>query len=122
MSWKNLPFELVMKILVEFDGRFVLRNGRLLFIDKLLKDDARYSMLSPIIPHPNLQFCEVEEHLFPRVFLQFSTEKQYVISLWYDDEGHNADWPVMPSIDVMLLIKFENDNGWDQFSIFIGTF
>jgi len=122
MSWKNLPFELVMKILVEFDGRFVLRNGRLLFIDKLLKDDARYSMLSPIIPHPSLELCKVEEHLFPRVFLKFSSEKQYVISLWYDDEDYNSDQPLMPSIDVILLVKLEDCGEWSNFAMFIGTF
>lgn len=115
MSWGNLPVELVIKILVEFDGRFVLRNGRLLFIDKLLKDDARYSMLSPMIPHPKLNYTILMNEIFPTVYLRFSPRKEYVLSLWYTEtEGKK-----IPSTDVIL---FANIKQWQIESTFIGTF
>ena len=72
MSWKNLPIELVHKILIEFDGRFVLRKRKLIFIDKLLKDDERYSMLSRIIPHPGLRPLSTRTFSRTRVFVPSS--------------------------------------------------
>jgi hypothetical protein len=107
----NLPYELVIKILVEFDGRFVFRKGKLIFIKKLLKDDARYEILHPMIPHPKLYYYRLEERIFPRVYLKISPEKEYVISLWFEED--------ITSVDVLLSIKIK---GYAMLSEFIGSF
>ena len=54
----NIPTELVIKILTEFDGRFVWRNGKLIFIKKLLKEDPRYVVLNPVVPHPSKRLSD----------------------------------------------------------------
>ena len=108
----NLPYELVIKILVEFDGRFVFRKGKLIFIKKLLKDDLRYTSLFPMIPHPKLYYFRVMGNIFPQVYLRFSPEKEYVLSLWIEDDDK-------PVTDVLLCTKVK---GFAIFSEFIGAF
>jgi len=108
----NLPYELVIKILVEFDGRFVLRKGKLIFINKLLKDDLRYTSLFPVMPHPNLVYCRRMGRILPQVYLKFSPEKEYVLSLWIEDDD-------VPVTDVLLSTKI---NEWKITSVFIGIF
>jgi len=107
----NLPYELVIKILVEFDGRFVLRKGKLIFIKKLLKDDERYEILQPMIPHPTLYYYCLHGRIFPRVYLRFSPDKEYVLSLWVERD--------IPSTDVLLCTTI---NYCNIFSEFIGSF
>lgn len=43
----NLPFDLIREILL-YDSRFVVRNKRLIFIDKLLKTDFRFQLYNSI--------------------------------------------------------------------------
>ena len=108
----NLPYELVIKILVEFDGRFVLRKGKLIFINKLLKDDVRYAILFPMIPHPNLFYCRLLGNIHPQVYLKFPPEKEYVLSLWFEADN-------IPVTDVLLCTKI---NERKIISDFIGAF
>jgi hypothetical protein len=60
MNMETLPIDIVYHILL-FDGRFVLRGGKLVEIRRISNEDARYSMLlqRPLIRyhrHPVLQF------------------------------------------------------------------
>jgi hypothetical protein len=45
--FEKLPWFIIQEILL-FDSRFVYRNKKLLFIDKIPRNDERYSLLSKI--------------------------------------------------------------------------
>ena len=108
----NLPCEVVFKILVEFDGRFVLRKGKLIFINKLLKDDLRYTSLFPVMPHPNLVYCRIMGRILPQVYLRFSPKKEYVLSLWIE----HHDIPAVTDVHLCTNVNLQID------SEFMGSF
>jgi hypothetical protein len=70
----TLPIDIVYYILV-FDTRFVMRNGKLIEIKRLAKEDERYSMLSK---RPTIQF---HKHHFIQFSFAYLRNRQNRV--WY---------------------------------------
>lgn len=120
--WHSLPIELIHMILIQYDGRFVLRKNSLIYIDKIQKNDERYKKLSRIIPYSCQHDIDITHPVFGynsiqlrTVVLKLSKNKKYILSQWFKDITAEV---LIPSTDVVLITT----NKHNMVSIYIGTF
>ena len=120
--WGSLPIDLIYIILVKYHGRFILRKNRLIYINKLEKDDIRYKQLSHIIPYPCHHDIEITHPIFGHNFIQLRTvvlklskNKKYILSQWFKEIIGGI---LIPSTDVVLVTTI----GKNMDSIYLGTF
>ena len=99
----RIPFEIIVKILVEFEGHFVWRNSKLIHIGKL--DKTRCERIRPVVPHPNfttVYFPDQPMNLLPQLILVFGPTKKYIISIWYEDYDASSKTNAPPIKDVVF--------------------
>lgn len=78
MEWKDLPREIIFEILAKYDGRFSVRNGRLM--TKLAENAALTRLLGSISP----KYRYITDTFIDIVYvaLPINRHKQYFISLY----------------------------------------
>lgn len=86
MKWVDLPIELIYYILTKYDGRFSVRNGRLM--TKLAENDGRRQLLDTISPK---MYCNIGGDALTYVSLPIHSHKQCFIS-YYGNE-HRVCFP-----------------------------
>jgi len=71
--FENLPWDIIQEILL-FDSRFIYRNKKLIWIDRIPREDERYSLLSKI---PRIY--QMSQNLWNVILSEPITKKRFVL-------------------------------------------
>jgi len=93
LVWTHLPYNIVLYML-QYDRRFVIKNGKILIINKIPVEDYRYNLLNTSFTH-NPLVIKQKTHIIDNIFyvnvkvkLIISNNKEYEFTLrhFYFDE------------------------------------
>jgi len=89
---ENFPLEIV-KHIISYDKRFIIRHGKIIQINHINKSDKRYNLLELI----NLKYFDIYDNS-SCVYIKINSHKDLcikycdykleIVTLWCDEKGH----------------------------------
>jgi hypothetical protein len=89
---ESLPIEIV-KHIISYDKRFIIRNGKIIQINQINKNDKRYYLLESIkLKHFDIYdnsscvYIKINSH--KDLCIKYCDYKLEIVTLWCDEKGH----------------------------------